>query len=119
MNSAAVTIWHNPHCSKSRQTLQLLQEKGCQTTVVRYLDNPPHRAELERVLALLAMEPRQLLRTSEALYKELHLQDGTVSREALLEAMVAHPRLIERPVVIGPDWAAVGRPPENVLRHLT
>ncbi|GAA5189733.1 arsenate reductase (glutaredoxin) [Ferrimonas gelatinilytica] len=109
-------IWHNPRCSKSRQTLALLEEKGITPAIVRYLETPPTRSELERVLSLLQYSPRQLMRTKEALYKELDLAEA--SDDALIEAMLANPKLIERPVVIHQERAALGRPPEAVLELL-
>ena len=108
-------IYHNPRCSKSRQTLQLLQEQGDQPEIVEYLKTPPSAAELAGILDLLGLEPRQLMRTKEAEYKENGLDDPTLSREQLIAAMVAHPKLIERPIVIHNGKAALGRPPENVL----
>ncbi|MBF0286052.1 MAG: arsenate reductase (glutaredoxin) [Magnetococcales bacterium] len=113
-----VKLWHNPRCSKSRQGLQLLEERGAAVNVVRYLETPPDAAELERVLALLGLEPRQLMRTKEPLYKELSLDDPALSREQLIAAMASHPLLIERPVAISGEKAALGRPPEKVLEVL-
>lgn len=110
-------IWHNPRCSKSRQTLQLLQEHGIEPEVRLYLQDPPSRAELDRVLKALDREPRELMRINEPPYKELGLGEVT-SRAKLIEAMVEHPALIERPVVIRGDRAALGRPPEAVLTIL-
>lgn len=112
-----ITIWHNAKCSKSRATIALLEARGHQVKVVLYLDDPPDADQLKRVLRLLDYQPRDLMRTKEALYKELRLaavEDG----EALIQAMVENPILIERPIVIRGDQAAVGRPPENVLSVL-
>ncbi|SDW52028.1 arsenate reductase (glutaredoxin) [Marinobacter mobilis] len=111
-------IFHNPRCSKSRQTLALLEEKGIQPEVVRYLETPPTAAELTGILHLLGLQPRQLMRTKEDLYKELNLANPELSDEALIHAMVANPKLIERPIVIRGDKAVLGRPPENVLQIL-
>jgi len=111
------TIWHNPRCSKSRQTLQILEERGVEPRVIEYLEEPPSRDELERVLGLLGIEPAELLRPKEAAYKEAGLGPES-SRDELLDAMVAHPILIERPVVITARGAALGRPPERVLSIL-
>jgi len=108
-------IYHNPRCSKSRQTLQLLQEQGDQPEIVEYLKTPPSAAELAGILDLLGLEPRQLMRTKEAEYQENGLDDPALSREQLIAAMVAHPKLIERPIVIHNGKAALGRPPESVL----
>ena len=110
----AAIMWHNPRCSKSRQTLQLLEAHGITPTIVKYLDTPPTRDELTDVLEKLGIEPRDLMRRKEAEYKELGLKDET-DRDALINAMIEHPRLIERPVVITGGKAALGRPPESVL----
>ncbi|MFC5951719.1 arsenate reductase (glutaredoxin) [Pseudonocardia lutea] len=110
----AVSIWHNPRCSKSRGALALLAERGVDPAVVRYLDDAPDRAALERVLAQLGTDdPRTIVRTGEKLYKELGLADA--DRDTLLDALAAHPILIERPIVVVGDRAVVGRPPEKVL----
>ncbi len=114
----SLTIYHNPRCSKSRQTLELLREKGLEPEIIEYLKAPPSREELERVLGMLGLEPRQLMRTKEAEYKELGLADQGLSRGQLIDAMVAHPKLIERPIVIKDGRAALGRPPEQVLEVL-
>lgn len=111
-------IYHNPRCSKSRQTLQLLAEHGVEAQVINYLDTPPSHAELERILRLLGLEPRELMRHKEAEYAALHLDDPALTRDALIEAMVQHPRLIERPIVIRGKQAVIGRPPEKVLEIL-
>lgn len=108
-------IYHNPRCSKSRQTLELLQQRHIDTEVVEYLKTPPSREELESVLALLGLEPRQLMRQGESEYSELGLDNPALGREDLLNAMLAHPKLIERPIVVHNGKAVVGRPPENVL----
>ena len=113
-----VTIWHNPRCSKSRQTLALLRERGIEPEIVEYLKTPPAAGELEAVLEKLGMEPRGLMRRKEAAYREAGLDDPALGRRALVEAMTAHPVLIERPVVLAGDRAALGRPPENVLAIL-
>lgn len=112
----AVTIWHNPRCSKSRQTLALLEERGIDPEIVLYLETPPGTAELDSVLTMLNLDPRGLMRTGEELFKTLGLGDRNLTRNQLIDAMAANPALIERPVVINGDKAAVGRPPENVLK---
>lgn len=115
----SVTIFHNPRCSKSRDTLALLQEKGISPTVVAYLEQAPSPAELRTLLARLGFaDARQLMRKNEAEYKELGLDNPGLDQEALIAAMVAHPRLIERPIVVNGEKAAIGRPPENVLTVL-
>jgi arsenate reductase len=114
----AIKIYHNPRCSKSRQTLQLLQERGIEPEIVEYLKTPPDRATLVAVLDKLGMKPRDLMRTREPEYRELQLDDPALSDEALIDAMLAHPKLIERPIVITDKGIALGRPPENILKVL-
>ncbi|GIT98175.1 arsenate reductase (glutaredoxin) [Sulfurovum sp. TSL1] len=111
---ANVTIWHNPRCSKSRNAAALLEEKGIEAEVVKYLDTPPSREELKAVLKMLGISARELMRTKEDLYKELNLKEET-DEEKLIEAMVENPKLIERPIVIKDGKAAIGRPIENII----
>ncbi len=111
----SVTIYHNPRCSKSRQTLQLLRGAGVEPEIIDYLDNPPTARELDRILGLLGIKPRQLMRRKESAYKDAGLDDESLSRGALIDAMVANPILIERPIVVKGDTAVLGRPPDNVL----
>lgn len=111
----AVVIWHNPRCSKSRQTLELLRERGVEPQVREYLQHPPTVRELEDVLGKLNMEPHELMRTNEAAYRELQLSPDK-PRQVLLKAMHDTPILIERPIVLRGDRAALGRPPEQVTR---
>ncbi|MGX2030084.1 arsenate reductase (glutaredoxin) [Methylocaldum gracile] len=113
-----VTIYHNPRCSKSRATLELLKSKGIEPTVIEYLKTPPSASELETILAKLGMEPRDLMRKGEAAYKDAGLDNPDLDRKALIGAMVENPILIERPIVLANEKAAVGRPPENVLKIL-
>ncbi len=110
-----VTIYHNPRCSKSRATLALLEEHSVVPTVVEYLSTPPDPATLNRLLGMLGLSPRELMRRKEAVYADLGLGDDDLSDDALIEAMVANPILIERPIVVAGDRAVIGRPPENVL----
>lgn len=110
---ANVTIWHNPRCGKSRDGLKLLEEKGVDAEVVKYLDTPPSKEELVNVLKMLGISARELMRTKEAIYKELDLKNED-DEDKLIEAMVANPKLIERPVVIKDGKAAIGRPLENI-----
>lgn len=113
--SGDITIYHNPRCSKSRETLALLEEKGIKPHVVLYLETPPDTATLKSLLTLLGMHSaRQLMRTKEELYKTLNLGEEQ-REEALIAAMVAHPKLIERPIVVAHGQARLGRPPEQVL----
>ncbi|QKX18801.1 arsenate reductase (glutaredoxin) [Microbulbifer sp. YPW1] len=109
------TIYHNPRCSKSRQTLQLLQDNNIEPEVVLYLETPPDAAALKSLLGKLGIGARDLLRKGEDAYKALNLKDTALADDALIEAMVAHPKLIERPIVVKGDKAVLGRPPENVL----
>ena len=113
--ASAVTLYHNPRCSKSRKALQLIESEGITPDIVEYLKHPPSYQELVKLLDLLGLEPRQLMRTGEKLYKENHLDDPNLSRDELIEAMVEHPKLIERPIVIHQGKAVIGRPPENIL----
>lgn len=113
-----VTIYHNPRCSKSRQTLALLTERGLEPEIVEYLKDPPDAATLSELLDRLGREPRDLMRKSEAEYKSLGLADPALDRDALIAAMVEHPILIERPIVVAGKRAALGRPPEAVLEIL-
>lgn len=114
----SITIYHNPRCSKSRQTLQLLQDNGIEPKQVLYLENPPSVSELSALLNKLGLTPRALLRSGEDAYKALGLADKTLSDAELLSAMVENPKLIERPIVVKGSKAVLGRPPENVLELL-
>ena len=111
---ANVTIWHNPRCGKSRDAAKLLEEKGIDADVVKYLEAPPSKKELKAVLKMLGISARELMRTKEAIYKELNLKEET-DEEKLIEAMVENPKLIERPIVIKDGKAAIGRPIENII----
>lgn len=114
-----VTIYHNPRCSKSRETLALLEQHGVEPQVVLYLDTPPSVAELKKLLQELGFtSARELMRKKEDLYKELDLADENLSEEQLLQAMVSNPKLIERPIVVKGGKARIGRPPEQVLEIL-
>lgn len=110
-----VTIYHNPRCSKSRQTLELLRGKGLEPNIIEYLKNPPGKGEMSGILALLGLSPRDLMRKKEAEYKANGLGAPDLSDEQLLDALLEHPVLIERPIVLANGKAAIGRPPENVL----
>ena len=111
-------IFHNPRCSKSRQTLALLEENGETPQIIEYLDTPPTEDELTYIINELGVQPRDLMRKGEAEYKDLNLIDENLDKNALIAAMVQNPRLIERPIVIKNGKVAVGRPPENVLSIL-
>ena len=111
---STVTIWHNPRCSKSRNAVALLEEKGVDADIVKYLDTPPSKEELVEMLKMLGLSARELMRTKEAIYKELNLKDEN-DEDKLIEAMVDNPKLIERPIVIKDGKAAIGRPIENIV----
>jgi len=113
-----VTLYHNPRCSKSRKALALLREKSIEPEIIEYLKTPPSVAELDKILEMLSMEPRDLMRRKETVYRELSLDDDGLDRHALMQAMVEHPILIERPIAVAGARAALGRPPENVLEVL-
>ena len=108
-------IYHNPRCSKSRQTLSLLEENNVDLEIVEYLKNPPSVNELTDVIGLLELTPQQLMRKREPEYKQSGLDNTELSESTQIELMVANPKVIERPIVIGKGKAAIGRPPENVL----
>lgn len=113
-----LTLYHNPRCSKSRGALQLLEERGLAPTIVRYLETPPSAVQLQELLGKLGLSARQLLRSGEDEYQTLNLADPGLSEAQLIEAMVAHPKLIERPILILGDKAVIGRPPEKILELL-
>ncbi|MEC9367495.1 MAG: arsenate reductase (glutaredoxin) [Pseudomonadota bacterium] len=113
-----VTIYHNPRCSKSRQTLALIEGKGIQPDIVHYLETPPDAAELKTILSKLGMGPRDIIRRGESVYKELGLADPKLGDAALITALTGHPELIERPIVVKGDNARIGRPPQAVLEIL-
>ena len=110
------TIWHNPRCSKSRATLALIEDAGVTPEIRLYQENAPDEAEIRAALELLNIPASELIRTGETLYKELGLKDA--DNDALIKAMAEHPKLIERPVVLNNGQAALGRPPESVLKIL-
>jgi arsenate reductase (glutaredoxin) len=111
----SVTIYHNPKCSKSRQTLELLGAKGIPPTIIEYIKIPPTAEKLKEILSQLGITPRELMRKKEDIYKELDLGNPSLSDKDLIDLMVEHPILIERPIVIANGKAAIGRPPEHVL----
>jgi arsenate reductase len=113
-----VTMYHNPKCSKSRETLALLVARGLEPRVVEYLKTPPTAQELEAILDKLGLEPRALLRTKEPAYVAAGLQDPRLTRAELVAGMIRYPSVIERPIVVHGARAAIGRPPEKVLEIL-
>jgi len=108
-------IYHNPRCSKSRQTLEILDQHDLETEIVLYLDNPPSAEEIASILNKLELSPRDILRKGEDAYKELNLKNDKLTNKDLINFMVENPKLIERPIVIRGDKAVIGRPPKNVL----
>ncbi len=111
-----ITIYHNPRCSKSRQSLKILQDNNITPEIILYLESPPTKAELKDLLKKLGISPRDLLRTSEQAYKEADLSDPSLlTEQQLLQAMITEPKLIQRPIVVAGDKAVLGRPPENAL----
>ncbi len=114
----SVTIYHNPRCSKSRETLALLQDKGIKPVIIEYLQNPPDRKTLTEILDKLGISARQLIRTKEAEYTENKLDDASLTRNQLISAIIEHPILMERPIVLANGKAAIGRPPASVLEIL-
>jgi|SRR5690606_5177496 arsenate reductase len=113
-----LTLYHNPRCSKSRGALELIEARGLQPTVIRYLETPPSAGELAALLGKLGISARELLRSGEDEYRNLGLADPSLSEDQLIEAMVQHPRLIERPILVAGDKAVIGRPAEKVLELL-
>lgn len=108
-------IYHNPRCSKSRKTLELLRDAGHEPEIVEYLTNPPTPAEIRSILNLLQCEPRDIMRTTEAEYVDNNLDREDLNEDALVQALHDYPRIMQRPIVIRDGKAAIGRPPENVL----
>lgn len=113
-----ITLYYNPQCSKSRRVLELLRERGIEPHIVEYLKHPPSAEELAKLLALLGIEPRQLVRRNEPNYQEVGLDNPSLGDDEVVRAMVLHPRLIERPIVVADGRAVLGRPPEKVLELL-
>jgi arsenate reductase len=114
----SVTIYHNPRCSKSRQTLELIRAQGLEPRIIEYLKTPPSAEELGQILDLLGCEPRDAIRNNEIEYEQQGLDDTSLSREQLIDAMIEHPILIQRPIVLVNGKAVIGRPPELVLEIL-
>jgi arsenate reductase len=114
-SAMSITIYHNPRCSKSRQTLQLLRDNEVEPEVVEYLKTPPDRKALEAILDMLGLEPRDLMRKKEKEYKEAGLDNPDLDRDTLVQGMLDYPKLMERPIIIKDNQAIIGRPPELVL----
>jgi len=112
-----ITIWHNPRCSKSREALSILEENGCKSEIIKYLDTKPNETEIKNILKMLGVNARELMRTKEAIYKELNLKDET-DENKLIQAMAEHQKLIERPIIIKGDKAIIGRPSSKIAEFL-
>ena len=115
MQHDKIVIYHNPACSKSRETLQLLEAHQCTPEIVEYLEDPPTPAELKRIVGLLGVTARDLLRTTEAVYRDAELDDDSLSDDEIIEAICEYPALLQRPIVVAGERAVVGRPPSRVL----
>lgn len=112
----SITIYHNPRCTKSRQTLELLKENGIEPVIVEYLKDVPSKSDLQKIISALRLSsPRELMRKKESEYKDNNLADESLTEKQLIDAMINYPRIIERPIVVNGNKAAIGRPPENVL----
>ena len=113
-----VTIWHNPRCSKSREAIQILEQNNCEIEIIKYLETPPTKDAITTALTMLGMNPKELMRTKEDIFSELHLREE-YDYDTLVDAMVAHPILIERPVIFKDDRAIIGRPTEIIAKFIT
>lgn len=113
-----IIIYHNPRCSKSRETLALLQSRKISPTVIEYLQQPPTKTQLKNILKLLKLSPREIMRTNEPEYKSLKLDDNKLTQDQLLQAIIDCPKLLQRPIVLANGKAVIGRPPENILEIL-
>ena len=118
MSNGKPVIYHNPRCSKSRETLQILTDHDIEPEIVDYLDEPPSPEELKRIIALLGVSARDLLRTTEPVYKDADLDDDSLSDDEIIEAICEYPALLQRPIVIAGERAVIGRPPSRVLEIL-
>lgn len=119
MSKTEIIIYHNPRCSKSRETLQILTESGQTPRIIKYLETPPSLQELQQLLSLLKLSARDIVRTGEAAYREQGLDDSSVDDETVLNAIVKHPILMQRPIVVRGNQAVIGRPPDNVKQLLS
>ena len=115
MSNARLVMYHNPSCSKSRETLQILENNNLCPTVIEYLDNPPTRQELKKIIEMLGISARDLLRTTEQIYEDANLDSDAISEDQIIAEICAHPVLLQRPIVVSGDRAVIGRPPARVL----
>jgi len=115
MSNVRLVIYHNPACSKSRETLQILENRNLCPTIVEYLDNPPTRQELQKIIEMLGISARDLLRTTEQIYEDARLDREALSEDEIINAICQHPALLQRPIVVSGNRAVIGRPPDRVL----
>lgn len=115
MNNDKTVIYHNPRCSKSRETLQIIEDSNVTAEIIDYLENPPSANDLRRIVDLLGIPARELMRTSEPAYKEAELDDDSLSDDEIIDAICEYPALLQRPIVISGNKAIIGRPPSRVL----
>jgi len=115
MDNVRLVIYHNPSCSKSRETLQILENHDLSPTIVEYLDNPPTRQELKKIIEMLGISARDLLRTTEQIYEDAKLDSRALSEDEIITAICQHPALLQRPIVVSGNRAVIGRPPTRVL----
>ena len=115
MSQNNLVIYHNARCSKSRETLQIIQSHDIEPEIIDYLDEPPDPAELKRIIALLGVQARDIMRTTEPVYRDAELDDDSLSEDDIVEAICEYPELLQRPIVISGDRAIIGRPPSRVI----
>ncbi|MGB5328464.1 MAG: arsenate reductase (glutaredoxin) [Gammaproteobacteria bacterium] len=115
MSNVRLVIYHNPSCSKSRETLQILENNNLNPMIVEYLDNPPTRQELKKIIEMLGISARDLLRTTEQIYADARLDREALSEDEIIAVICQHPALLQRPIVVSGDRAVIGRPPARVL----
>ena len=118
MGNKELKIYHNSRCRKSRETLQIIQQRGLNPDIIQYLNDPPNKEELKNILEILNYKPIELVRTNEEVWKR-NFKNKTLSENDVINAMIDYPKLIERPIIINKNKAVVGRPPENVLKILS
>ena len=115
MSQVKLVMYHNPSCSKSRETLQILADNDVTPEIIEYLEEPPNAQELAAIIAKLGISARELLRTTEAVYKDAELDDDSLTEDEIIEAICEYPALLQRPIVVAGDRAVIGRPPVRVL----
>ncbi len=115
MTEEKLTIYHNPNCSKSRETLNILEQHGISPEIIEYLENPPDKHELKNIIGLMGISPSELLRTTEPVYQEVQLDRDSISDKEIVAAICKHPSLLQRPIVVMGNRTVIGRPPDRVL----